>query len=184
MVESNILDYIYQVNGESIQKGPVKIFDPSGVYLIIDPSTNTIWIWAGKYSRLFHRYIAANWAGKLKSNKRYYNFKYEMIKQENEPMDFFFAINEIERKDSNKDYSEQIKDFKLKRNINLNINNSQSSLNKTQINLKQSNTTLSNLEITQIKMVLTDIKEMQKQIKLSYQQIDKRINEIELKLKM
>ena len=95
MIESSYYDYIYKVNGETIKLRPEKMFDPSGVYLIVDIELELIWIWAGNQSRLFHRYMAANWAGKLKTKKKFYNFKYEVVKQGFEPSEFHVILKEI-----------------------------------------------------------------------------------------
>ena len=97
MLRSGYYDYIYKVDGESIKLKPEKIFDPSGVYLIVDKDIKLIWIWSGSHSRLFHRYMAANWAGKLKTKKKFYNIKYEVIKQGLEPSEFKIIYREIKQ---------------------------------------------------------------------------------------
>ncbi|MHA1526765.1 MAG: hypothetical protein ACTSQD_07025, partial [Promethearchaeota archaeon] len=96
MLSNNYTDYIYQISGEKLLHRPGKFFDPWGVYLIIDKNLEMIWIWAGKHSRLFHRYMAASWAGKLKLRKRFYRFKHEVIKQDREPQEFIIIISEID----------------------------------------------------------------------------------------
>ena len=95
MTESSYYDYVYKVDGETIKLRPEKLFVPSEVYLIVDVDLKVIWIWAGSHSRLFHRYMAANWAGKLKTKKKFYNFKYEVIKQGIEPSEFHAILREI-----------------------------------------------------------------------------------------
>jgi hypothetical protein len=91
----NYFDYIFQIVGENLKPNPIKLFETPQVYLFIDKPLKIIWIWAGTKSRLFHRYIAANWAGKLKGRKDYQNFKYEVIKQGREPKSFTHIMNEI-----------------------------------------------------------------------------------------
>ena len=91
----NYFDYIFQIVGENLKPNPQKLFETPQVYLFIDKPLKIIWIWAGTKSRLFHRYIAANWAGKLKGRKEYQNFKYEVIKQGREPKSFTHIMNEI-----------------------------------------------------------------------------------------
>ena len=183
-MSDNYDDYIYEVDGESIYKKPKKIFDDSGVFLIIDKKKELIWIWAGKDSRLFHRYIAAKWAGNLKYKKEFYNFKYEMVKQGKESRSFFKIINEIEMSNNGSIYAQQIKDFKEKNKISLISENNSLQLEKNKSNLFQSNHKLTNFERSQLKMMLVEIKEMQKHIKYTYKHIQKRINDIEKKLEM
>ena len=98
MVKASYYDYIYHIVGETLSKAPDQLFGDDGVYLIVDKKLKLIWIWAGRNSRLFHRYIAANWAGKLKGKREYYKFKYEIIKQNNEPEAFKTIIKEIKKK--------------------------------------------------------------------------------------
>ena len=69
MQQNKYFDYVYKIIGENLSKNPDKLFESNSVYLFIDKPLNLIWIWAGLQSRLFHRYIAANWAGKLKNDK-------------------------------------------------------------------------------------------------------------------
>ena len=107
MLKSSYFDYIYKVDGETVKLRPEKIFEPKGVYLIVDKEFKLIWIWAGSQSRLFHRYMAANWAGKLKTKKKFYNFKYEVIKQGIEPSDFHVIFNEIRENRTDIDYPGQ-----------------------------------------------------------------------------
>ena len=104
MASQAYFDYIYEVDGETIKLKPSKMFEPHGVYLIIDRDLKLIWIWAGSHSRLFHRYMAANWAGKLKTKKDFFNFKYEVIKQGIEPTDFHVIFNEIKENSSKLSY--------------------------------------------------------------------------------
>ena len=59
MLKESYKKLTYQVKGESLNKKPEKIFRDKSVYLIIDKNLKTFWIWAGRNSRLFHRYIAS-----------------------------------------------------------------------------------------------------------------------------
>ena len=104
MSKRSYFDFIYQVDGETIMVRPETIFEPKGVYLIVDKELKLIWIWAGSHSRLFHRYMAANWAGKLKTKKKFFNFKYEVIKQGIEPPEFHVIYNEIKENNTNLEY--------------------------------------------------------------------------------
>ena len=54
MLKGSYYDYIYKVDGETIKLRPEKMFEPNGVYLIVDKELKLIWIWAGSHSRLFH----------------------------------------------------------------------------------------------------------------------------------
>ena len=93
--QDNYFDYVFQIVGENLQPNPQKLFETPQVYLFIDKGLKIIWIWAGTKSRLFHRYIAANWAGKLKGRKGYKDFKYEVIKEGREPKSFIHIMKEI-----------------------------------------------------------------------------------------
>lgn len=93
--QDNYFDYVFQIIGENLIPKPQKLFETPQVYLFIDKPLKIIWIWAGTKSRLFHRYIAANWAGKLKGRKGFEDFKYEVIKQGREPKSFTHIMNEI-----------------------------------------------------------------------------------------
>lgn len=179
MSDSNYSDYIYQIVGDTIKIRPEQIFDSNGVYLIIDKKLKTIWIWAGSQSRLFQRYMAANWAGKLKSKEKFYNFKYEVIKQGTEPNDFLVIFNEINSNRLDLEYPgqsryEQVADKKSSL-IDLNIPSDQ---NLQTIQIK-TGMNLSNSEKSRIKRILSEIKEMQLHIKYSINHIENRIVEIE-----
>ena len=73
--QDNYFDYVFQIVGENLKPNPQRLFETPQVYLFIDKPLKIIWIWAGTKSRLFHRYIAANWAGKLKGRKDF-RFKF------------------------------------------------------------------------------------------------------------
>lgn len=94
--QDNYFDYVFQIVGENLKPNPPKLFETPQVYLFIDKPLKIIWIWAGTKSRLFHRYIAANWAGKLKGRKDFQDFKYEVIKEQREPRSFKYIMQEIE----------------------------------------------------------------------------------------
>jgi len=94
--QENYFDYVFQIVGENLKPNPPKLFETPQVYLFIDKPLKIIWIWAGTKSRLFHRYIAANWAGKLKGRKDFQDFKYEVIKEQREPKSFKVIMKEIE----------------------------------------------------------------------------------------
>ncbi len=87
--------YLFKIMGENIEPKPARTLEITDVYLIIDERFKIIWIWSGKKSRLFHRYVAASWAGKLKFRKRFTEFKYRMIKQDQEPEEFLDKFKKI-----------------------------------------------------------------------------------------
>ncbi|MFX1257353.1 MAG: hypothetical protein ACFFAN_05820 [Promethearchaeota archaeon] len=160
-------NYLFQVKGESIKHNPKTFFESNGVYLIIDKDLKLIWIWSGLKSKLFHRYIASNWAGKIRHQKKFYNFKFEVIKQGREPEAFNAIYNEINegRTDLNypgesRNFSFEIKDPNLER--------------KRKIEKK-----LSNSEKSRIRKILSEITEMQMHIKYSMEHIVKKITQIE-----
>lgn len=184
MVNTDYTDSIFQVSGETIQSKPFKILNSDGVFLFIDINLNLVWIWAGKNSRLFHRYIGANWAGKLKRKKKYYNFKYEMIKEGREPLDFFKILDEIEGNNLNHNYAEQIRKFKASRTINSNFKLGGASFQKSPTISSNKTALLSNIEKTRLKMILSEIKEMQNHIQYTFNHIEKKIAEIEKQLRM
>ena len=93
--QDSYFDYVFQIVGENLKPNPSRLFETPQVYLFIDKPLKIIWIWAGTKSRLFHRYIAANWAGKLKGRKDFQDFKYEVIKEGREPKSFTHIMNEI-----------------------------------------------------------------------------------------
>jgi hypothetical protein len=168
MASEKYTKYIYKVVGENIKKNPETIFDPQEVYLIIDKNMSLIWIWAGAKSRLFHRYIASSWAGKLKSKKPFYNFNYELIKQGREPEEFKVIVSEIDEGRMDLDYPGESRKLK--------IEGKKISLDK--VNSKISKEHISNKKISTIKSILSEIKEMQMHIQYSMQHIQKRINKI------
>ncbi len=172
-------EYIYQVIGEKIALNPKTIFDSVEVYLIIDIDLKIIWIWAGNDSRLFHRYMAANWAGKLKSKSKCYNFRYEVIKEGREPLEFTPILKEIKEKRKDLSYPGQSRGSKPKKVSSTNIDALQAKSQDTTNILIQSDKIGSNGEKARIKSILGEIKDIQMQIKYSLEHIEKRIQEIE-----
>lgn len=178
MLKSGYYDYIYEVEGEKLKLRPEKIFDPNGVYLIIDKELKLIWIWAGNHSRLFHRYMAANYAGKLKTKKKFYNFKYEVIKQGIEPSEFHIIFKEIKENRNDLHYPGQSR----------HIINTESSLAYSSVvssgqiigsELSEGDLKLPNSVKSNIKKILSEIKEMQMHIKYSMDHIQQRFVDIE-----
>ncbi len=172
-------EYIYQVIGEKIALNPKVIFETAEVYLIIDVELKIIWIWAGNDSRLFHRYMAANWAGKLKSKTKFYNFRYEVIKEGREPIEFIPILQEIKEKRRDLSYPGQSRGSKSKKSnkIDHKINPANSEDIKNVV--IQSDQAGLNGEKAHIKNILGEIKDIQMQIKYSMEHIEKRIQEIE-----
>jgi len=169
MLKTSYYDYIYKVDGETIQLRPEKIFDPDDVYLIVDKELKIIWIWAGSHSRLFHRYMAANWAGKLKTKKKFYNFKYEVIKQGIEPSEFHIIFKEIKETRADLNYPGQSRNVFIK-------NESAGTFDLSEMSQDRE---LSKSVKSHIKKILSEIKEMQLHIKYSLDHIQQRYDEIE-----
>jgi hypothetical protein len=179
MLKTTYYDYIYKVDGETIKLKPEKIFDPSGVYLIVDKEIKLIWIWAGSHSRLFHRYMAANWAGKLKTKKKFYNFKYEVIKQGLEPSEFRVIYREIKENRIDLTYPGQSRNSPIKNEPLLEFDSRISRSQPNTIASIQDSTIISKSDKSRIKKILMEIKEMQNHIKYSIEHIQQRFNEIE-----
>ncbi|MFX0030243.1 MAG: hypothetical protein ACFE8B_13610 [Candidatus Hermodarchaeota archaeon] len=179
MLKTTYYDYIYKVDGETIKLKPEKIFDPSGVYLIVDKEIKLIWIWAGSHSRLFHRYMAANWAGKLKTKKKFYNFKYEVIKQGFEPSEFRFIYREIKENRTDLNYPGQSRNSSIKSEPLVDFESRILTSQTKTMNLVQDSILISKSDKSRIKKILLEIKEMQSHIKYSIEHIQKRFTEIE-----
>jgi len=178
MLKSGYYDYIYEVQGETLKLRPEKMFDPNGVYLIVDKKLKLIWIWAGSHSRLFHRYMAANFAGKLKTKKKFYNFKYEVIKQGIEPSDFHVIFSEIDQNRIDLNYPGQSRYvIKTHTSQTYGLTSSPSQILKSE--LSEGDLTLSNSVKSRIKKILFEIKEMQMHIKYSMDHIQQRFADIE-----
>jgi len=172
MVKASYYDYTYHIVGETLAKAPNQLFGDDGVYLIVDKKLKLIWIWAGRNSRLFHRYIAANWAGKLKGKREYFKFKYEIIKQNNEPEAFKTILEEIREKNQDLDYPGQSRKSIVKEHIL-----KDRTLNK--IYNTQTEFKLSKSEKSQIKKIISEISEIQLHIKYSFEHIERRIVKID-----
>jgi hypothetical protein len=176
MLKTSYYDYIYKVDGEHLKLRPEKMFETGGVYLIIDKELKLIWIWAGNHSRLFHRYMAANFAGKLKTKKKFYNFKYEVIKQGFEPPEFHIIFKEIKENNSDLNYPGQSRHGIVIKEIS----NSVGLVNHViESEITDSNDNLSRLVKSRIKKILSEIKEIQMHIKYSMNHIEQRFAEIE-----
>jgi hypothetical protein len=173
MLKTSYYDYIYKVDGETLKIRPEKIFEAGGVYLIIDKELKLIWIWAGNHSRLFHRYMAANFAGKLKTKKKFYNFKYEVIKQGLEPSEFHIIFKEIKENSINLNYPGQ------SRHGYVSEGRSNIISHVVEPSFAQNNVDLSRSVKSRIKKLLSEIKEIQMHIKYSINHIEQRFAEIE-----
>jgi len=179
MLRTGYYDYIYKVDGEKIKLKPEKIFDPSGVYLIVVKGLKLIWIWAGSHSRLFHRYMAANWAGKLKTKKKFYNFKYEVIKQGLEPSEFRIVYKEIKENRTDLTFPGQSRVDSIKSEpLEEYISRASSTQTKT-MDLLSDSISMSKSDKSRIKKILSEIREMQSHIKYSIDHIQQRFTEIE-----
>jgi hypothetical protein len=172
MVKASYYDYTYHIVGETLAKAPNQLFGDDGVYLIVDKKLKLIWIWAGRNSRLFHRYIAANWAGKLKGKREYFKFKYEIIKQNNEPEAFKTILKEVREKNQDLDYPGQSRKSIVKEQILK--GRTLKKVYNTQIEFK-----LSKSEKSQIKKIISEISEIQLHIKYSFEHIERRIVKID-----
>lgn len=168
MLNGKYLDYLYQVEGEEIKKSPKSLFNSENVYLIIDKHQKMIWIWSGKESRLFHRYIASSWAGKLKSRKQFYNFDYEIVRQGREPEIFMDIYTEIDEGRIDLKYPGESRTFKVQAK----------KINSKNFTPQISNSKLSSNQKSKIYKILSEISEMQMHIKYSIDHINKRISEI------
>ena len=187
MQQNTYFDYIYKIIGENLKKNPDKLFEPKGVYIFIDKSLKLIWIWAGLQSRLFHRYIAANWAGKLKNKKEFYGFKYEVVKEGREPIEFQYISSEIKKgtekyRFPGESRKKNSKLNKIEANVSKGLN---SQLNQPQFQKSHGASRIygNNNIALKINTILKEIKEVHSHVKYSIQHIDKRINEIENLLK-
>ncbi len=176
MLKTSYYDYIYKVDGETLKLRPEKIFEAGGVYLIIDKELKLIWIWAGNHSRLFHRYMAANYAGKLKTKKKFYNFKYEVIKQGLEPTEFHIIFKEIKENNAELNYPGQSRHGMIK---NETSGSTGLPSQKVESEITESNLNLSRSVKSRIKKILSEIKEIQMHIKYSMNHIQQRFAEIE-----
>ena len=176
MSKGSYLDYIYEVDGETIKVRPETIFEPNGVYLIVDKELKLIWIWAGSHSRLFHRYMAANWAGKLKTKKKFFNFKYEVIKQGIEPPEFHIIYNEIKENKTDLEYPGVSRQALYSREFTEAKTGSDL---RVQAERAPFESDISPSVKNKIKKIFSEISEMQNHIKYSIEHIQQRFVEIE-----
>ena len=179
MIESSYYDYIYKVNGETIKLRPEKMFDPSGVYLIVDVELELIWIWAGSHSRLFHRYMAANWAGKLKTKKKFYNFKYEVVKQGVEPSEFHVILKEIKENTVDLNYPGQSRQSDNSSGASEAYVSPTSIPQPIQHIISKNQYMLTKTEKSHMKKLFNEVREIQMHIKYSMDRINERFTEIE-----
>jgi len=180
MQESRYYDYIFRIEGENLSPRPDKVFEKSSVYLIIDMELNLIWIWAGEKSRLFHRYIAANWAGKLKSrNKKFLNYKYEVVKEGREPGDFKIIHNEINSGSTDLNFPGQSRSS-IKNNLRKSpINSNRTTNQRYQQSFVRDNSHLSESIRAKISLIVSEIKEMQSHINYTFKHMERKISEID-----
>ncbi|TFG01175.1 MAG: hypothetical protein EU541_00195 [Promethearchaeota archaeon] len=160
---------IFQVVGENIKPNPKTIFNPEEVYLFIDENLNVIWIWAGEKSKLFHRYIASSWAGKLKSKKQYFNYNYELVKQGREPKKFKVIIDEVEEGRSDLNYPGESRTLEI----------SVKSKSKNDLHSNRYSQKIPNKKVAKITAILSEVQEMQSHIRYSLEHIGKRIRKID-----
>jgi len=118
--------------------------------------------------------MAANFAGKLKTKKKFYNFKYEVIKQGLEPPEFHIIFKEIKENNSELNYPGQ-----SRHGITTNKISSSTALNQIESEITQSSSNLSRSVKSRIKKILSEIKEIQMHIKYSINHIEQRFAEIE-----
>lgn len=144
---------IFKVVGVEVEKHVDEKFGSNGVFIIVDPGLKKIWIWTGTKSRLFHRYIAATWAGKGK--KKYLGFDSEIIKEGQEPEAFQKIFENSKGQSSGKTV---INKTSSKRDIQMGkkkIYSSQRSPNEPNSSL-----TISKLELVTLSTNLNDLKEI------------------------
>ena len=161
------------------------MFESSEVYLIVDKQLKIIWVWAGKKSRLFHRYIAATWAGKLKSKGDYLNFKYEIIKEGEEPEVFLLNVENLNANLSRVRVGED-NTFKSKKPQRLGSNNRYRQLepkNLSKLRGAQPIELLPKSERTQLSIILAEIKEMYAHFTYSLKHVEDRIHQMEVILR-
>ena len=163
---------IYKVKGESLTPNPNDMFDSFEVYLIIDNPLKKIWIWAGKKSRLFQRYVATNWAWKFKEDiKRYY--KHEVIREGQETEEFVEAIEKF------KDYNPDTKFYidNLIGEIEKQVFSPQDIKTNRRVTYIPDEIvkTISSFEKERILSILNEVSEIQNHIKSSIEHIDRRL---------
>ena len=123
--------------------------------------------------------MAANWAGKLKTKKKFYNFKYEVIKQGLEPSEFIIIYKEIKENRTDLTYPGQSRDYSIKsKPLEEYISRTSTTQIKTMDSLSDS-ILIYKSDKSRIKKILSEIKEMQSHIKYSIDHIQQRFTEIE-----
>ena len=178
--QEKYFDFVFQIIGESIVPNPEKLFETPNVYLLIDQPLNIIWIWAGSKSRLFHRYIAANWAGKLKGKKEFLNFKYEVIKEGREPV-FFQSIMEEIKSGGSFQYPGESRETEAVVQVSAPMSQSaatqQSPIIATEIVIPK--TGVSKNDRAKITALFNEIKEIHSHVKYSIEHIESRFEQID-----
>jgi hypothetical protein len=121
--------------------------------------------------------MAANWAGKLKSKEKFYHYKYEVIKQGREPVEFLAILEEINTKNSKADYPGQSRKNGGKI----------TPLNKYEISKPPTKYSdfkelggdiLSKSEKVRVKSIISEIIEIHKHVKYSIEHMERRFVEI------
>jgi len=178
--QENYFDFIFLIQGENLKPNPPKLFETPDVYLLIDKPLKIIWIWAGTKSRLFHRYIAANWAGKLKGRKEYTNFKYEVIKQGREPKSFTHIMNEINT-GGNYNYPGESRSLeKISTSLKpAPIIQATPSLVRTIPSQYETKPAIPRTERDKLNALIIEIKEINSHVKYSIEHIENRLKQIE-----
>ena len=189
--QDNYFDYVFQIVGENLKPNPQKLFETPQVYLFIDKPLKIIWIWAGTKSRLFHRYIAANWAGKLKGRKDYQDYKYEVIKEGREPRSFTHIMNEINngghfnypgesRNSGEIGASTKIAPIVETSTSPVSTNSyKQSSIQEDSFSTYETGAKIPRSERVKLNALIAEIKEINSHVKYSIEHIENRIKQIE-----
>ena len=67
------------------------LFDPSSIYITVDPVNKQVWIWHGKNASIRKKFIAAQKAPEIRNNYGV-DFKITAIDEGNEPLEFIILI--------------------------------------------------------------------------------------------
>ena len=176
MIQEESVVEIFKVVGENVERQLEKNFESNGVFLVIDPTLKSIWIWAGKKSRLFHRYIAVTWAGKVQ--RKNLGFKYEIIKEGQEPVAFRNSFENLKRRSS------------AKNPVNRREIGAHNAVEKVEVdgsrNLRnevKSVASISKLERATLATNLSELKEIHAHFMYSLKHVEERIEQIEEILK-
>jgi hypothetical protein len=122
--------------------------------------------------------MAANWAGKMKAKKKFYNFKYEVIKQGIEPSEFHSIYNEIKDKRDDLSYPGQSRKIHITDGIS-HPNVAYTSTELIQREISHRDIKLSKSVKSRILKLISEVKEIQMHIKYSMGHINQRFAEIE-----